>query len=345
MPARLFLFALAAMLAGFGAAGCGAASSRDYVRAVGSSTVYPFATTVAERFARAGNKSPVIEATGTGAGMKLFCMGLGAPFPDIEDASRRIKPAEFELCRKNGVTQVVEIQVGIDGIAFAESSAGPGFRLTPAQIYRALAANPFGRANTARAWNDVDPSLPATPILVYGPPTTSGTRDALAELIMTAGCKTDRATAALEKTDPARFQKLCREVREDGAYVEGGENDNLIVQKLAQNPAAIGVFGYSFLEENATRLKGIPIGGVPPTYESIADGRYPGARPLYIYVKKQHLAAIRGLADYVREWTRGWGPGGYLQARGMVIAPDPVRARNAAIAEAMTPLDPRELAR
>jgi phosphate transport system substrate-binding protein len=333
------------MLAACGGSG---GASRDFVRAVGSSTVYPFATAVAEQFARnapgGARKSPVIESTGTGAGMKLFCGGIGAAFPDIEDASRRIKPGEYADCVKHGVKDIVEVQVGIDGIAFAEGTQGPGFALTPADIYRAIAAQPFGKPNTARLWSDVNPALPAVPILVYGPPTTSGTRDAMADLILAVGCKTDPAMAALEKANPDRFAKTCKEVREDGAYVDSGENDNLIVQKLAQNPKAVGIFGYSFLEENPGKLKGIPLAGVAPTYETISSYKYPGARPLFIYVKKQHLAAIRGLKDYVTEWSRAWGPDGYLKKRGMVIAPDAVRANSARIVAAMTPLDPRSLA-
>ena len=346
IPIGLAALAMA-MLVTVTLAACGGGGSRDFVRAVGSSTVYPFATAVAERFARntdgAARKSPVIEATGTGAGIKLFCAGIGAAFPDIADASRRMKPGEYADCAKHGVTDIVEVQVGIDGIAFAEGTQGPGFALTPTDIYKAIAAEPFGKPNTARLWRDVNPALPAVPILVYGPPTTSGTRDAMADLILAAGCKSDPAMAALEKANPDRFTRTCKQVREDGAYVDSGENDNLIVQKLAENPKAVGIFGYSFLEENPGRLKGIPIGGVQPTYETIASYKYPGARPLFIYVKKQHLAAIRGLKDYVTEWTRAWGPDGYLKKRGMVIAPDAVRAKSAGIVAAMTPLDPQSL--
>lgn len=334
--------ALALSACGSGGSSQGA---RDYVRAVGSSTLYPFATAVAEHYAKsgAGAKSPVIEATGTGAGMKLFCAGVGAKHPDIENASRRMKASEFDDCVKNGVTEIVEIQVGIDGIAFAEAKNGPGMGLTPQDIYRALAANPYGKPNTARTWKDVNPSLPAEPILVYGPPTTSGTRDALAELILAKGCEADAGMQALKQTDEKKQKAICTEVREDGAYVDAGENDNLIVQKIAQNPKAIGVFGYSFLEENPDKLKGITISGVAPTYATISDFSYPGARPLYIYVKKAHLNAIRGLGDYVAEWTKAWSADGYLKAKGMVVSPADVQARNADIAAKMTPLDKSEL--
>lgn len=337
-----------ASLAALALAGCGSggssSGSRDFVRAVGSSTVYPFATAVAEATAKAtGGKSPVVESTGTGAGMKLFCAGVGASHPDIENASRRIKASEFEDCKKNGVTEIVEIQVALDGIAFAEAKGGPGIALTPVDVYKALAANPFGKPNTAKNWSDVNPALPAIPILVYGPPSTSGTRDALAELILAKGCDTDAATKALKASDEPKHKAICTEIREDGAYVDAGENDNLIVQKISQNPKAIGVFGFSFLEENFDKLKGVSVNGVEPTYATISDFSYPGARPLYIYVKKAHISAIKGLSDYVAEWAKAWGPDGYLKAKGMVVAPDDVRAKNAEIAAKFTVLDPSGL--
>ncbi len=325
---------------GSGASG----GARDFVRAVGSSTVYPFATAVAEATAKsAGIKSPVIESTGTGAGMKLFCAGIGAAHPDIENASRRMKKSEYEECAKNGVTEVVEIQVGLDGIAFAEASGGPGMKLTPVDVYKALSANPFGKANTAKNWSDVNSALPAIPITVYGPPTTSGTRDALAELILTKGCETDPAMKALKEKDKDAAKKICTEVRSDGAYVEQGENDNLIVQKIAANPKAIGIFGYSFLEENMDKLKGITMSGIAPTYATISDFSYPGARPLYIYVKAAHLKSIKGITEYVNEFAKAWGPDGYLKKQGMVIAPDAVRTASAEIAKTMKPMDPSGL--
>ncbi|MFA7602010.1 MAG: substrate-binding domain-containing protein [Novosphingobium sp.] len=337
-------FAVAAISAlALSACGGSASGSRDFVRAVGSSTVYPFATAVAEQTGKAGGKAPVIESTGTGGGMKLFCEGVGAKFPDLVNASRRIKASEYENCKNHGVTEIVEIQVGLDGIAFGEAKGGSGMALTPVEVYKALAANPFGKPNTAKLWKDVNPALPAIPILVYGPPSTSGTRDALAELILTEGCDSDPATKALKDTDADRHKRICTEVREDGAYVDSGENDNLIVQKIAQNPRAIGVFGFSFLEENMDKLRGVPMSGVEPTYETISDFSYPGARPLYLYVKKAHLNAIRGLSDYIAEWARAWGPEGYLKAKGMVIAPEDVRASSAAIVANMTPMDPADL--
>jgi phosphate transport system substrate-binding protein len=327
--------------------GCGGAqnASRDQIRAVGSSTVYPFAKAVADSYTRSnsGAKSPIIESTGTGAGMKLFCAGTGVQHPDIEDASRRMKKSEYDECLKNGVKDVVEIQVGLDGIAFAEAKGGMGLQLTPADIYKALAANPYGKPNTAKTWKDVNPAFPAEQILVYGPPSTSGTRDALKELILGKGCDADPAMKALKDSDKAKHDKVCGEIRTDGAYVDSGENDNLIVQKLEANNKAIGIFGYSYLEENADKLTGLTMGGVTPTYASIADFTYPGARPLYIYVKAAHLNAIRGLKEYVAEWARSWGKDGMLAKAGMVVAPDDVLAKSTSIAAGMTPLDPAEL--
>ena len=320
------------------------AAARTQIRAVGSSTVYPFATAVAERLARANPnmKPPVIESTGTGGGMKLFCAGVGEQHPDIENASRRIKACEMQQCNENGVTEITEIQVGIDGIAFSTAKATPMANVSSLDIYKALAKTPFGKPNKTKTWKDVNGSLPATPIRVFGPPPTSGTRDAFGELIMTAGCSTSPAMQALKKSDENKFKAICTGVREDGAYVESGENDNLIVQKLESNPGTIGIFGYSYLEENADKLKGISINGVAPTYDSIASFKYPGSRPLYVYVKNAHVRAIPAIKAYVAEFTKetAWGPGGYLVKRGMIAAPDAIRAKSAAAARALTPLDP-----
>jgi phosphate transport system substrate-binding protein len=336
---------LAAAVALAACGGSGSGPSRDQIRAVGSSTVYPFGKAVAEALAKSDPsiKSPIIESTGTGAGFKLFCAGVGVAHPDIANASRRMKKSEHDECVANGVKDIVEIQIGLDGIAFAEAQEGPKIELTPVEVYKALAANPFGQPNAAKNWSDINPALPATPILVYGPPSTSGTRDALAELILTKGCDSDPAMKALKDTDKAAHKKTCTEVRSDGAYVDSGENDNLIVQKIAANPQAVGVFGFSFLEENTDKLKGIPMGGVTPTYETVADFSYPGARPLYIYVKSAHLNAIKGLREYTAEFSKAWGPDGYLKRQGMVVAPDDVRAANTQVATAMTLLDAAQL--
>ncbi|WEK45060.1 MAG: substrate-binding domain-containing protein [Candidatus Sphingomonas colombiensis] len=324
----------------------GGGGVRQQIKAVGSSTVYPFTTIAAEQFlANAPDaKPPVIESTGTGAGMKLFCAGIGAAHPDIVNASRRMKRAEYDSCAKNGAGQLLEIQIGIDGIAFAESKRGAKMSLTPAELYRALAATPNGRPNTARTWRDVNPALPATRIQVYGPPSTSGTRDALAELILAPGCEQfDPQAAELRKRDPAAFAVRCQRIREDGAYIDAGENDNLIVQKLAANPDAIGVFGYSYLEENAPTIDGVPVNGVRPTYATIADGSYPGARPLYIYVKQAHLPAVPGLRKFVAQYAKLWGANGPLVRRGLIAAPPATQARSAGIISNEIALDPREL--
>lgn len=321
-----------------------AGGARHFVRVVGSSTVYPFATAVSETAIKAsGIKSPVIESTGTGAGMKLFCAGVGATHPDIANASRRMKASEYEDCAKNGVKDVVEVQIGLDGIAFASAKGGLTLPLTVTDVYKALAANPFGKPNTAKNWSDVNPALPAVPISVYGPPSTSGTRDALKELVLAKGCDSDPATKALKDTDKDAHKKICETVRSDGAYVEQGENDNLIVQKIAENKKAIGIFGFSFLEENADKLQGLTMGGVEPTYASISDFSYPGARPLYIYVKAAHLKAINGLSEYVNAFAAQWGPDGVMKSKGMVIAPEEVRTANAEIVKTMKPLDPSTL--
>ena len=346
---RAFTFGLVATsalaLSACGGAGNNSGDARDFVRAVGSSTVYPFATAVAEATVKAnpGFKSAVIESTGTGAGLKLFCAGIGTSHPDIANASRRIKKSEYEDCQKNGVKDIVEVQVGLDGIAFAQGANGPAMALTPVDVYKALAANPFGKPNTAKRWSDVNPALPNMPISVYGPPSTSGTRDALAELILTKGCESDPAMKALKDSDKDAHKKVCTGVREDGAYVDSGENDNLIVQKIEANPKAVGVFGFSFLEENADKLKGITINKIVPTYATISDFSYPGARPLYIYVKAAHLKSIRGIQEFANAFAAAWGPDGALKSKGMVIAPEAVRAASAEAVKMMTPMNPSGL--
>ena len=336
--------AASAMLAACGGGGSGG-GSRDQVRAVGSSTVYPFAKAVADSLSKSNPaiKSAIIESTGTGAGMKLFCAGVGAQHPDIEDASRRMKKSEFDDCVKNGVDKIVEIQVGLDGVAFAEAKGGLGLKLTPEDVYKALAANPYGKPNTAKTWKDVNPAFPAEPILVYGPPSTSGTRDALKELILMKGCDANAEMKALKDSDKDKHEKVCGEVRGDGAYVDSGENDNLIVQKLEANPKAVGIFGFSYLEENADKLIGLTMNGITPTYATISDFSYPGARPLYIYVKAAHLDAIKGLREYVAEWAKSWGKDGLLAKQGMVVAPDDIQASSAKTAAEFTLLDGSKL--
>ena len=327
--------------------GCGGAQSgsREQIRAVGSSTVYPFAKIVADSLAKSNTafKSPIIESTGTGAGMKLFCAGVGVQHPDIANASRRMKKSEYDDCAKSGVDKIVEVQVGLDGIAFAEAKGGLALKLTQEDVYKAIAANPYGKPNTAKTWKDVNPAYPAEPILVYGPPSTSGTRDALKELILVKGCDANPEMKALKESDKDKHEQICTEVRNDGAYVDAGENDNLIVQKLEANPKAVGVFGFSYLEENADKLTGLPMAGVMPTYAAISDFSYPGARPLYIYVKAAHLDAIKGLKEFVGEWAKLWGKDGLLAKQGMVVAPEDVRATSSKAATAFTPMDPATL--
>ena len=321
----------------------GVADARSQMRAVGSSTVYPFAKAVAERVARANPRlgTPIIESTGTGAGMKLFCSGVGERFPDVANASRRMKASEAKLCAANGVKQVTEIQVGIDGIALATSKRTPISGMTTREIYLALAKTPYGKPNRTKTWKDVNAKYPALPIRVYGPPPSSGTRDALAELIMTAGCESNPGMVALKKGDEKKHKAICTGMREDGAFIEAGENDNLIVQKLEGNPGTLGIFGYSYLEENAGKLKGININGVPPTYQTISAFKYPGARPLYIYVKNAHAKAIPSIRAFVAEFTKesAVGPKGYLMQLGLVSAPNNVRARSQMAARNLVPLN------
>lgn len=314
------------------------------IRAVGSSTVYPFTTAVAEAFKRQYPQAatPIVESTGTGGGIKLFCAGVGMAHPDIANASRRIKASEVADCAKNGVNQIVEVQVGIDGIVMAEANNGPALKLTPRDVFVALAATgPDGKPNTTRTWKDVNAALPAIRIEVLGPPPTSGTRDAFNELVLEAGCKTFANLAALKETNEDEYKSRCTKVREDGPFVEAGENDNLIVQKLVGNPNALGVFGYSYLEENLDKVRGVAMSGVMPTYATIADFSYPAARPLYVYAKGEHARAKPALKAFLGEYAKEstWGPNGYLKGRGLVAAPDDVRAKNAAAVANMTAMD------
>lgn len=317
------------------------ADARSQMRAAGSSTVYPFAKAVAERVARANPKlgTPVIESVGTGGGMKLFCGGVGERFPDIANASRRMKASEAKTCAANGVSQITEIQVGLDGVAIATAKNTPISGITQRDLYMAIAKNPFGKPNKAKTWKDVNAKLPALPIRVYGPPSTSGTRDALGELLMTPPC--EAKMGALKKSDEKKFKAICTDVRSDGAYIEAGENDNLIVQKLAANPGTLGIFGYSFLEENTSKVKGVAINGVQPTYQTISSFAYPGARPLYIYVKNAHVRAIPAIRAFVAEFTKesAIGPNGYLKQYGLVAAPNAVRARSQQAARNLSPLN------
>jgi phosphate transport system substrate-binding protein len=323
------------------------ADARTQIRIVGSSTVFPFTTAVAENFSRSNPDllPPIVESTGTGGGIKLFCSGLGSRHPDMANASRRLKSGELADCIRNGAREVVEIQIGIDGLVLAQSKNAVPLDLRLRDVYAALAAEPFGGKQTARLWSDVNPALPAIRIEVIGPPPTSGTRDAFNELYMVAGCKTDPAMLELEKTDPQRFNTVCNKIREDGPFIEGGENDNLIVQKVSRNPIAIGVFGFSFLEANLDSLRDVSIDGVPANYETISAFEYPASRPMFIYVKAQHVRAIRGMREFLDEFTseRAWGPGGYLIRRGLIPSAEAIRKEHRRRAQELIALTPDDL--
>ena len=316
-------------VAGLMALAVAAEAQRDQIRIVGSSTVYPFATKVAEQFGRTTDfKTPVIESTGSGGGFKLFCAGVGVNHPDITNASRAIKSSEVEMCEANGVKEITEVKIGYDGIVIANSKKAKQLSLTLEQVYRALAKelpNASGKLvpNPNKTWKDVDPSLPNVKIEVLGPPPTSGTRDAFVELAMEGGCEEVEAVAAIKNEDKDRYTAVCHAIREDGAYVEAGENDNLIVQKLDSNPDALGIFGFSFLDQNADKVQGSKIGGVAPTFDNIADGSYPVSRSLFFYVKKAHVGVIPGIAEYLAEFTsdRAWGEEGYLSDAGLIPLP------------------------
>ncbi len=328
----------------------GAAEARDQIRIVGSSTVYPFTTAVAEQFGKAsGGKTPVVESTGTGGGMKIFCEGVGEDKADATNASRRIKKSEFELCQKNGVTDIVELKVGIDGLTIAQSKEGPAVKLTRKQIFQALAEkvpNDKGElvANPNKNWSDIDPSLPNVKIEVLGPPPTSGTRDSFHELFMEKGGEEFDVLKKMKADDDANktknFEGVWKSIRKDGAYVEAGENDNVIVQKLEANKNAFGIFGYSFLEENTAKIKGVAIEGVDPTYENISGGKYKGARDLFVYVKKQHVGVIPGLDKFVAEYAseKALGDDGYLAAKGLVALPKDGIAKAVAAGKSMEPM-------
>ena len=301
------------------------ALARNQINIVGSSTVFPFSTTVAERFGKSTEfKTPVVESTGSGGGMKLFCSGVGENTPDITNASRRVKSSEAEKCAANGVTPI-EAKIGFDGIVLANSRTSGRMEITRKQIFLALAKNIPNAGgeiipNPYSMWSEIDSSLPAVKIEVLGPPPTSGTRDAFAELALEGGCKKIDFIKAMKKVDKSAYKALCHTIREDGAYIEAGENDNLIVQKLQANPAAFGVFGYSFLDQNSDTMQGSIVGGIKPEFEEIASGNYPIARSLYFYVKKEHIDLVPGITEFMKEFTEDdtWGEDGYLVDKGLI---------------------------
>src|SRR4051812_28835749 len=338
---------LTALLAACGSSTGGSSSSGSSgdIRIVGSSTVYPFTTSVAEEFMRTNPGVRVtVESTGTGAGMKLFCAGVGNQFPDATDASRPMKKSEYEACAKAGAKTIIEVPIGIDGLTIIEANNGQAMNLTQADIYKALAANPFGKGtNTAQTWKDVNPSLPAVKIRVLGPPPTSGTRDSLADLYLTKGCDTDPAMKALAKSNEDQHKGLCTKIREDGAYVEAGENDNLIVQKVATDPGTLGVLGYSYLADNADKVRPVKIAGVVPTEATIADLSYPGARKLYVYLKGEHLQAKPKMRDFVAQYSKMWGKDGPLERIGLVPFGGTDASAASTQAGELKPLDPATL--
>lgn len=315
-------------------------AARDYISIVGSSTVYPFSTVVAEKYGKtSGAKTPKIESTGTGGGFKLFCGGVGVDHPDMSNASRAIKASEIKTCADNGVKEIVEVKIGYDGIAIANAKTAAKLSLTRKDIFLALAKEvPDPKdatkliANPYKTWKDVNPTLPANKIEVLGPPPTSGTRDAFVELVMETGADTLEVFKNLKKADAKAHGKAVQTVREDGAYVEAGENDNLIVQKLQSNPNALGIFGFSFLDQNADKVQGSAIEGKLPTYETIADGSYSVSRPLFFYVKKAHVEVIPGIKGYLAEFAsdKAWGKDGYLADKGLIAMPDAERKQMAA---------------
>ena len=338
MTKTLPLIAFVVLLAACGSNGSGGPGQQ--IKIVGSSTVYPFTRAVAEQFQRANRgTSVIVESTGTGAGMKLFCSGVGANFPDLTNASRRIKASELEDCQKNGVNQVIEVPVGIDGLAVIESVQAQPMKLTLRDLYAALAATPFGKPQKAQTWKDVNPALPAVKIRVLGPPPTSGTRDSLAELFLEKGCDTDPAMKALKESDSDKHKDTCTKIREDGAFVEAGENDNLLVQKVATDPTALGVLGYSFLEENADKVRAVALNGSLPSAETITGLSYPGARKIFIYAKGEHMQAKPAIKEFLAAYAKAWGKGGPLQRIGLVPLADADAAAANSQATALAPLD------
>lgn len=316
----------------------GAAIARDQVKVVGSSTVFPYTQGVAEEYAnKTGSAAPVLESTGTGGGFKIFCGGIGPDFPDMTGASRAITDSEKELCKTNGVTDVTEVLIGYDGLSIAVSQEGADLSLTNEQIFKALAAElPDGNggfvANPNQMWSNIDPSLPAAKIVVFGPPPTSGTRDAFVELSMHEGCKNLPGMADLRKSNRDKWNEVCSRMRQDGPFIEAGENDNLIVQRLQADATTLGIFGYSYLYENQDTLKAVSIDGVAPSLEAIGSGEYSLSRPLYNYVKNAHRGVIPGLNEFLEEYVSedAIGDGGYLAERGLVPLPADLREKTRA---------------
>jgi phosphate transport system substrate-binding protein len=324
-----------------------AASARDEIRIVGSSTVFPFSTTVAERFGKETDfPTPVIESTGTGGGLKLFCAGIGEAHPDITNASARIKQSQVDDCASNGINDIVEVKIGYDGIVIANSRESAPLELTLQDVFLALAKDvPAGeegktQPNPYMMWSDIRPELPKTKIEVLGPPPTSGTRAAFVEIAMEGGCKSFSWIKDLKGSDSSAYKTLCHTIREDGAFIEAGENDNLIVQKLQAAPTQFGVFGFSFLDQNSDVLQGALVDGVAPEFEDIASGDYPVSRSLFFYVKKDHVGVIPGMEEFLAAFSSddAWGEEGYLTDKGLIPMGEEERASVAKTVADLAPL-------
>ena len=320
-------------------------AARDYVWAAGSSTVFPFSTRTAENFAKkTGKKAPKVESLGPGGGIKMFCGGMGEKFPDIANASRPMKKSEFAACKAAGVNNIVELKIGFDGIVVAMDKQAPDYNFKVEHLYLGLAQNALrgGQfvANPYKSWKDIGAGLPANRILVYGPPPTSGTRDAFVELAIENGAKAFPTAKSLSESDEKAFKAKVDPLRTDGAWVDAGENDNAIVGTIEKTPGALGVFGYSFLEENANRIKAASVNGVKPSAQTIASGQYPLARSLYVYVKKDQVGVTPGLKEFIAELVSdsASGRGGYLQGRGLIPLPPAQHEVQKAAAGKLTPM-------
>lgn len=341
MKKYLGMAAAIAMLA----SASGAHAARDYVWAAGSSTVFPFSTRVAENFAKkTGRKAPKVESLGTGGGIKLFCSGSGEGFPDIANASRPMRKSEFDACQQKGVKDIVQIKIGFDGIIVAVDKDGGDYAFKTQHLFLGLASNVLRNGqfvkNPYQTWDEVGSGLPGNRILVYGPPPTSGTRDAFVELAIEAGARQFPTIDAIRSDNEKLFKSKIDPLREDGGWVDAGENDNAIVGTLTKTPGALGVFGYSFLEENGDKVKGASINGVKPTANTISDGTYPLSRSLFIYVKKSMIGVTPGLQEFVNEFVSdaATGRGGYLQGRGLSPLPGGMHDANKANAAKLPPM-------
>ena len=308
------------------------AQARDSLSLAGSSTVLPFARIIAEQLGKNPNfKTPVVESGGSSVGKKGVCDGVGTKFIDIGNASSRMKTKELAYCEKNGV-KLTEIKVGYDGIVVANSKKGIPLNISKADLGKALTAeipvNGKWVKNPYKKWSDINPALPDIAIRVYGPPTTSGTRASYAEMVNQKGyCAKDKEAKAASVARGDKKGKKCRAMRTDGVFIEAGEQDNLIVQKLNEDTSAYGIFGFSYLDQNSDTLQGAVISKTAPTFENIAGNNYSVSRALYYYVKHQHIGVVPGMKEYMAEWTKHWGDEGALSDAGMIPMPKSERAK------------------